>query len=81
MMPEPCHDEVCVTCSDQLTPMRVEAITPDGLTAYGAQAGERREVALDLLADVQVGDTVLVHGGIALQRAEEQSSAQEVDHD
>ncbi len=62
-------------------PLRVEAITPDGLTAYGAQADERREVALDLLADVQVGDTVLVHGGIALQRAEEQSSAQEVDHD
>ena len=67
-MAEACGDDICITCSDQLVPVRVEAVSADGLTGVGVQDGERCEIALDLLPEVHVGDTVLVHGGVALQR-------------
>lgn len=69
-MNEPCHDEVCITCADQLTPVRVEWVSEDGLSACGVEDGEMREISVELLDGVRAGDTVLVHGGVALQRAE-----------
>ncbi|HZB97455.1 MAG TPA: HypC/HybG/HupF family hydrogenase formation chaperone [Candidatus Sulfotelmatobacter sp.] len=69
-MSGPCHDDVCVTCADELTPVVVEAILEDGRTAVGTVEGERCEIALDLVAGVRPGDIVLAHGGVALQLAE-----------
>lgn len=67
-MPE-CRDDVCITCADELTPVRVESVSADGLTAAATGDAGPCEVALDLLEDVVAGDVLLVHGGVALQRA------------
>jgi hydrogenase maturation factor len=66
----PCHDDVCITCADALFPVVVEWLSEDGCTARGHQDGEPCEVSVELVDGVQVGDTVLVHGGVALQLAE-----------
>ncbi len=56
----------CITCSDQALPFKVvsvDAIT--GLARVEAH-GENGEVDISLVDDVRPGDTVLVHGGVAL---------------
>ncbi len=63
-----CHDEVCITCSDQLLEVLVTAVSADGSTAAGTCDGVACEVSVDLLDDVVAGDHLLVHGGVALQR-------------
>jgi len=68
-MSGPCHDEVCITCADALLPVVVEWISEDGCTARGHQDGAPCEVSVELVDGVEVGDTVLVHGGVALQLA------------
>jgi hydrogenase maturation factor len=65
---EVCHDEVCITCSDQLLEVVVTAVSADGTTAQGTCDGAGCEVSVDLLDDVAVGDHLLTHGGVALQR-------------
>jgi len=63
-----CHDEVCITCSDQLlTVLVVDVDTATG-TARGTVDGELVEVGVDLIDDVAAGDVLLCHGGVALQR-------------
>lgn len=62
-----CHDEVCITCSDQLLELVVTAVSADGSTAQAACDGAACEVSIDLLDDVAVGDHLLAHGGVALQ--------------
>lgn len=64
-----CHDEVCVTCADQLTPVRLDWVSEDGAVARGVEGGEAREISVELVDAVRPGDVVLVHGGVALQRA------------
>jgi hydrogenase maturation factor len=66
-MTEPCHDEVCITCADALFPVVVEWLSDDATTARGLQQGEPCEVSIELVDGVEIGDTVLVHGGVALQ--------------
>ncbi|MFN2569914.1 MAG: HypC/HybG/HupF family hydrogenase formation chaperone [Candidatus Dormibacteria bacterium] len=68
-MTGPCRDDVCITCADELTPVIVESLSEDGLTARGSIDGEPCEVALDLVSDARVGDVLLTHGGVALQLA------------
>ena len=63
-----CHDEVCITCSDQLLEVVVTAVSADGTTAQGTCDGVECEVCVDLLDDVVVGEHLLTHGGVALQR-------------
>jgi hydrogenase maturation factor len=66
-----CHDEVCITCSDQLLRVVVDAVDPAGLTARGNVGGARCEVSIELIDGVQPGDVLLAHGGVALQRADD----------
>jgi hydrogenase maturation factor len=63
-----CHDEVCITCSDQLLEVVVTAVSADGSIAKATCDGVACEVSVDLLEGVAAGDHLLAHGGVALQR-------------
>jgi hydrogenase maturation factor len=63
-----CHDEVCITCSDQLLEVVVTTVSADGGTAQATCDGVACEVSVDLLDDVVAGEHLLAHGGVALQR-------------
>ena len=62
-----CHDEVCITCSDQLLEVVVTAVSVDGSTAQATCEGAACEVSIELLDGVVAGDHLLAHGGVALQ--------------
>jgi hydrogenase maturation factor len=63
VVPE-CHDEVCITCSDQAIAVTVVRLLNDGLAVVETTAGEE-EVSVALVKAV-VGDTILVHAGEAI---------------
>jgi hydrogenase expression/formation protein HypC len=58
------HDG-CVVCADAGIPVRVVAIDGDDALCEDA-AGNRMQVAVELVAPVRVGDVLLVHGGVAI---------------
>ncbi len=66
-----CADDVCITCSDRLSAVRLEWVSPDGNLARGMEDGELREISVELLDGVRTGEVVMVHGGVALQRADD----------
>jgi hydrogenase expression/formation protein HypC len=67
------HDG-CVTCSDAGIPVRVVSLEGyDALCEDGA--GNRAEIAVELVAPVGVGEVLLTHGGVAIGRV----TAQEED--
>jgi hydrogenase maturation factor len=60
------HDR-CVTCSDAGIPVRVLSLNGyDALCEDGA--GNRAEIAVELVAPVGVGEVLLTHGGVAIGR-------------
>lgn len=59
-----CHDDVCVTCSDQAVPVTVARLLADGLAVVHTEAGDE-EISVALV-DAHEGDTVLVHAGEAI---------------
>jgi D-sedoheptulose 7-phosphate isomerase len=59
-------DEACVTCGDAAVAARVVGLRAD--TATVETGGRREEVAVDLVPEAQVGDRVLCHAGVALER-------------
>ena len=59
-----CHDEVCITCSDQAVPVVVVALRERELALVDTGPG-LEEVSVALV-DAGVGDTVLVHAGEAI---------------
>jgi hydrogenase maturation factor len=63
-----CHDEVCITCSDQLLTLVVLDVDAAAGTARGTVDGELTEVGIELIDGVEIGDVLLCHGGVALQR-------------
>jgi hydrogenase maturation factor len=63
-----CHDEVCITCSDQLLEVVVVSVDPSAATARGTVDGSPVEVSIELLDSVVAGEVLLCHGGVALQR-------------
>ena len=65
---EHCHEEHCITCGDQGIPMRIVSLEDDGLASCRDGAGERATVDVQLVGGVAMGDTVLVHAGVALVR-------------
>ena len=65
------HDEVCITCSDQLLRMVVDSVDEEGMIARGTIEGEPAEIGVDLIDGVHPGDVLLCHGGVALQRVSE----------
>jgi hydrogenase expression/formation protein HypC len=62
-MPE-CHDDVCITCSDQAVPVTVLRLLDDGLAMVDTGSGEE-EVSVALVS-ARVGDTILVHASEAI---------------
>ncbi len=63
-----CHDEVCITCSDQLLAMVVTNVDAPAGIARGTIDGAEAEVSIDLIDGVTAGEVLLCHGGVALQR-------------
>jgi hypothetical protein len=63
-----CHDEVCITCSDQLLAVLVTDVDAEAGIAHGTIDGSAVEVGIDLLDGVVAGEVLLCHGGVALQR-------------
>jgi hydrogenase expression/formation protein HypC len=59
-----CHDEVCITCSDQAVAVTVARLLDDDLAVVDTGAGQE-EVSVALVA-AGVGDTILVHAGEAI---------------
>ncbi len=59
-----CHDEVCITCSDSGTLVRVVRLLADELAVVDTGSGSE-EVSVAFV-HVQPGDTVLVHAGEAI---------------
>lgn len=62
----------CITCSDEGVPMHVVEVDADGIALCAdpelAQGGTPIAVMVDLVEGVAVGDTLLVHAGVALTR-------------
>ncbi len=62
------HDG-CVTCSDAGIPVRV--ISLDGHDALCEDAaGNRAEIAVELVEPVEAGEVLLTHGGVAIGKVE-----------
>jgi len=59
-----CHDEVCITCSDQAVAVRVVELLPDDLAVVDTGSG-REEVSVALVT-AGVGDEILVHAKKAI---------------
>lgn len=59
-----CHDDACITCSDQAVEAVVVSLDDDSLaTVDTGQSIEQVSVAL---VDAQVGSRLLVHAGEAI---------------
>jgi len=80
MTPEPCHDEVCITCSDQAVVVTVLRLLDDdmaevstagvgstgvGSTGVGVAEATTEEVSIALVS-AKPGDTILVHAREAI---------------
>ena len=76
MLPDFCtldHDG-CVTCSDAGIPVWVVSVEGDDALCEDA-AGNRAQIAVELVAPVRTGEVLLTHGGVAIGRV----AAQEED--
>lgn len=60
------HDG-CVVCSDAGIPVRVMSVEGDDALCEDA-AGNRAQIAVELVAPVWVGEVLLTHGGVAIGR-------------
>jgi hydrogenase maturation factor len=60
------HDG-CVTCSDAGIPVRVISLKRYDALCEDA-AGNRAEIAVELVAPVEEGEVLLTHGGVAIGR-------------
>lgn len=58
-------------------PMRIVSL--DGCKAVVAQSGVSRQVNVDLLPGVTVGEYVLVHAGFAIARVQEDEAIETLD--
>jgi len=59
------HDDGCITCSDAGIPVRVIFIQDDDALCEDA-AGNRTDIAVELVAPVRPGEILLTHGGVAI---------------
>jgi hydrogenase maturation factor len=64
-----CDDEVCITCSDQATAVRLVEVLGDGLALV--DTGSTIEQVSVALVDATVGDRLLVHAKEAIAVMEE----------
>ena len=61
------HDDGCITCSDAGIPVRVISTKGDDALCEDA-AGNQTQIAVELVAPVQIGEVLLTHGGVAIGR-------------
>jgi D-sedoheptulose 7-phosphate isomerase len=61
-------DDACITCGDVAVQATVVAVTNG--TATIEKDGAREDVAIDLVEGVEVGDELLCHAGVALEKVE-----------
>ena len=59
-------DDACITCGDVAVEANVVSVL--GRTAVIEKDGMREEVAVELIDHVAIGDTLLCHAGVALER-------------
>ena len=62
------HDG-CVTCSDAGIPVRVISVEDHDALCEDT-AGNRAEIAVELVEPVSVGEVLLTHGGVAIGKGE-----------
>jgi hydrogenase expression/formation protein HypC len=60
------HDG-CVVCSDAGIPVRVVSVEGDDALCEDV-AGNRAQMAVELVAPVQIGEVLLTHGGVAIAK-------------
>jgi len=62
------HDG-CIVCSDAGIPLRVVSIEADNALCEDA-AGNRTEIAVELVKPVAAGEVLLTHGGVAIAKVQ-----------
>jgi len=62
------EDGHCLTCSDQAIPVKVLHINYETGLALVAVGEETEEIDITLVENVTPGDTLLAHGGVAIER-------------
>jgi hydrogenase expression/formation protein HypC len=60
------HDG-CIVCSDAGIPVRVVSVAGDDALCED-RAGNRAQIAVELVTPVRAGETLLTHGGVAIGR-------------
>lgn len=66
-----CREDHCITCGDEAVAMRVVKLDPArGLALCENDDRERTTVETALVDTVDVGDVLLVHAAVAIQRLE-----------
>lgn len=65
---KPCIDEHCLTCSDAMLSVRVVSLHEEATVALVEIDERQEEVDISLVEQVEPGDVLLVHGGVALAR-------------
>jgi hydrogenase expression/formation protein HypC len=60
-----CHDEVCITCSDQAVAVTVLRLLDDAMAEVSVGSTRTEEVSVALVT-AKPGDTILVHAGEAI---------------
>jgi hydrogenase maturation factor len=58
----------CITCADEALAAKVVAVDEPSALAQVEIGGQISEVDISLVAAVAVGQILLVHGGVALER-------------
>lgn len=59
--------EGCIVCSDAGIPVRVVSVEGDDALCEDA-AGNRAQIAIELVSPVRPGEVLLTHGGVAIGR-------------
>ena len=65
------HDG-CVVCSDAGIPVRVVSVEGDDALCED-RAGNRAQIAVELVTPVEIGEVLLTHGGVAIGKVEAKS--------
>jgi hydrogenase maturation factor len=62
------EDGHCLTCSDQAIPVKVLCVNHETGLAQVTIGEETEEIDITLVDNVAPGDTLLAHGGVAIER-------------
>lgn len=68
----PHSDGYCAICADEGIPGQVLSLKPNVMALVKTNQGDR-EIAVDLIEEIKVGDWVLIHAGVAIARLEQEN--------